>query len=231
MKNNVIPVILQLQRLAWQFVRRRRKLSVLLLVLAFVAPLLLVAVSAATISSYDKYVFDSPDATALEGTDNRIGLVLGSGITNDGRPFSELQSRLDTAASALEQGYVDRLILSGDNRFAWYNEPLAMKKYLMEKKAVSADKLQEDFAGRSTYESCERASKVFQLNSVVLFSAKSHLPRAIYLCRQLGVEAYGIPSDGEANNYRRREALAKVKAIFNIHINGENTILGEPISI
>lgn len=196
-----------------------------------VAPLILVGVSHGVIHSYSRYVLDGNDVEAVQKTGVKVGLVLGSGISKDGKPFRELQSRLDAAAAALENGAVDKLVLSGDNRFTHYNEPLAMQRYLVLKKQISADKLQQDYAGRSTYESCERAAKVFELDKVVLFSAGSHLPRAIYLCRHFGVETYGIASSAEANNHRRREAMARVKAILNIYVNGENTILGEPVRL
>ncbi len=161
----------------------------------------------------------------------KVGLVLGAGITKEGKPYKELQARLDTAAEALESGRVDKLILSGDNRFDYYNEPEAMKKYLVDTKHISADKLQTDYAGRSTYESCERAAKVFNVNEVIIFSAGSHLPRAIYLCRHFGISSYGISSGVEANNSDRREPIARIKAVFNVYILGEKTILGSSLDV
>jgi vancomycin permeability regulator SanA len=176
------------------------------------------------VDSYGKYIL--PPGSNKHTT---IGLVLGAGITKSGKPFHELQARLDVAAQALHDGRVDKLILSGDNRFKGYNEPATMEKYLVETKHISASKLQPDYAGRSTYESCERASKVFGLHETIIFSARSHLPRAIYLCRHFDITAYGIPSNVEANNSWRHELLARVKAVFNLYIYGERTILGSPI--
>lgn len=194
-------------------------------------PALLMAAAYGTIQPYASYVYKPDDAAALAVRQPKAGIVLGAGITKDGKPYRELQSRLDVAADALDAGVVDKLVLSGDNRFEHYNEPAAMKRYLVEEKGIAADKLQEDFAGRSTYESCERAAKVFQLDSAVLISARSHLPRAVYLCRQFGVESYGIASPAEANNQLRREALARVKAVMNVYVYGEKTILGAPIPL
>lgn len=157
--------------------------------------------------------------------------MLGALVWDDGKPAPNLQSRLDVAADALQSGYIDKLIVSGDNRFVDYNEPSAMKRYLVQERGIDPSKIQPDFAGRSTYESCERLAKVFQVKRTIIFSAKSHLPRAIYLCRHFGVEAYGVASTLEANNTGRREPLAAVKATYNIYIRGENTILGEPIVV
>lgn len=161
----------------------------------------------------------------------RVGLVLGAGVAPNGKPYKELQARLDAAADALNNGQVERLLLSGDNRYKNYDEPTAMQNYLVNKRHIPPYKLQRDFAGRSTYESCERASKIFGLKQVIIYSAASHLPRAIYLCRTFGVEAYGVGSGLEANNSTRRELLARVKAIYNVYIRGEPTVLGEEITI
>ncbi len=161
----------------------------------------------------------------------KVGIVLGAGVAKNGKPYKELQARLDSAADSLNSGLVDKLILSGDNRFKNYDEPTAMYNYLINNKGISAKLLQRDFAGRSTYESCERAAKVFQLKQTIIFSANSHLPRAMYLCRHFGIETYGVSSGVEANNSTRRELLARVKAIYNTKLIGESTVLGDPINL
>lgn len=181
------------------------------------------------IKPYGKYILTTEVQIGSKNT--KVGLVLGAGVNGKGKPYKELQARLDVAAAALARGDVTKLILSGDNRHESYNEPIAMRKYLMNTKYVPESKLVMDFAGRSTYESCERATRIFGQNKLIIFSANSHLPRAIYLCRHFGIEAYGVSSGVEANNSWRREILARVKAVINVYIRGEKTILGEPIKI
>lgn len=181
------------------------------------------------IKPYGKYILTTEDQIGRKNT--KVGLVLGAGVNGKGKPYKELQARLDVAAAALDRGDVTKLILSGDNRHESYNEPIAMKKYLMNTKSVPESKLVMDFAGRSTYESCERATRIFGQSKIIIFSANSHLPRAIYLCRHFGIEAYGVSSGVEANNSRRREMLARVKAFLNVYVRGEKTILGDPIKI
>lgn len=159
-----------------------------------------------------------------------IGMVLGAGITKKGKPFKELQARLDVAAKAVRSGQVDGLILSGDNSRKTYDEPKAMLNYLEETKHIPADKLQVDDAGRDTYDSCERAIKIFGVHSTIIYSAPSHLPRAIFLCRHFGIQAYGVSSGVDGDNAKRREAEASVKAILNITLFPEHTILGPRIN-
>lgn len=204
--------------------QKYKKLLITLGIVLILAPLLVVLSAQLIISPYKKYVVSQQAARHMQA-----GLVLGAGVTKDGKPYKELQARLDTAADSLNAGVVQVLILSGDNRFKHYDEPTAMKRYLSEQRGIPADKLVLDYAGRSTYESCERAAKVFNVTELTLFSAGSHLPRAIYLCRHFGIQTQGIASGLEANNSTRRELLARVKAVYNAHVVGERTILGDPI--
>ena len=203
-----------------------RKMIIILCSIAIAAPILLVALAYAIIEPNSRYILGQKSARHTH-----VGIVLGAGVDRKGKPYKELQARLDLAAKQLDKGQVDKLILSGDNRFHGYNEPDAMKRYLVETKHVDASKLQPDYAGRSTYESCERAAKVFKLHEAIIYSANSHLPRAIFLCRHFGVASYGVGTAVEANNHLRREALARVKAIFNTYIYGERTILGNTINV
>jgi vancomycin permeability regulator SanA len=191
-----------------------------------IAPIALVIGCHILVSQEDKYILSTSSKKHV-----RVGLVLGAGITKDGKPFKELQARLDVAAKAMQKGQVDKLLLSGDNRFKNYDEPTAMRDYLVNVKHIQTSKLQRDFAGRSTYESCDRAHKVFGLSETIIYSAPTHLPRAIYLCRHLGVTAYGVSSNVDANNGQRRELQANVKAVYNLYIHGENTVLGPPVRV
>lgn len=191
----------------------------------------IVAINYAHIGSYEKYMVSKNE---LPNT-KPVGIVLGGGI-KDGKPRPLLKDRLDTANELLEEGKVRKLLLSGDNRFPHYNEPQVMFNYLVREKGVDKDKLQLDNAGRSTYETCERAKEVFNIQSTILISESTHLPRAIYLCRSFGIDAYGYKSDGISSaglrvGQRFREILARTKAAINIHLIGEHTILGDKIEI
>jgi vancomycin permeability regulator SanA len=162
-----------------------------------------------------------------------VGVVLGGGVEN-GQPRPLLQDRLDTAAGLLQEGKVSKLLVSGDNRIARYNEPEVMRRYLVGKKGIDARLVHMDNAGRSTYETCERAKKVFGLDRAVFISESTHLPRVLYLCRSFGIEAYGVNSDGQSSAGRQigqrfREVMARTKAVLNTHVIGEPTVLGDKI--
>lgn len=208
----------------------------MLLVAAVLVLMLVVLVtfSYAKIGSYDKYIINK-DTISSVFSEPPVGLVFGGGIEN-GKPRPHLQDRLDVAANLYNEGKVRKLLVSGDNRFLEYNEPQAMYNYLTEMKGLPADAVQLDNAGRSTYESCERANKVFGLDKTLLISQGTHLPRAIYLCRHFGVEAFGYNSSGQASagwqvGQRWREVMARTKATMNVYIAGEETVLGEQIPL
>lgn len=161
----------------------------------------------------------------------QTAVVLGGGI-KDGQPKPVLRGRLDTVSELFHAQRITQVVVSGDNRTPAYNEPQVMKNYLVNQKAVPADRIVMDYAGRSTYETCQRAKEVFGLSRILLISESTHLPRAIYLCRTFGIEAYGAPSVAEAAKglrigQRWREFLASQKAFINVHIAGEPTVLGE----
>ncbi len=179
------------------------------------------------------YTIDDAELANI-AEDVNIGIVLGGGVGLD-RPSTIVQDRLDTAKELLDKGYINKLILSGDNTYENYNEPQVMFDYLIQN-GVSAEKLQRDFAGRSTYATCERAKKIFGVNSAFLISQDTHLPRAVYLCEHFNIDTYGVVAKTETRKrtwvYQRvREFFARGKAVFNVYIMGEETILGEPINI
>jgi vancomycin permeability regulator SanA len=163
----------------------------------------------------------------------RTAIVFGGGINVNLEPLPLLRDRLDTGHQLYSSGSVDKLLVSGDNRFLDYNEPMAMKLYL-QKKGVPEEDIIVDYAGRSTFETCERAIKIFGITRAFLVSETTHLPRAIFLCRHFGIEAFGYASNGESASglligQRWREVLARNKAMFNAYIVGERTVLGEKI--
>ena len=57
-------------------------------------------------------------------------LVLGAGVIN-GKPSRILQLRLDKAVEVYKNHKILSVVVSGDNRDIYYNEPKVMKDYLV----------------------------------------------------------------------------------------------------
>lgn len=199
-------------------------LMVILVLLALIVPTAIVRQS-------HKYSFANPEEVSSRLTNEpRVAIILGGGIDASGKPRPVLANRLDAGIKLYKEGVVDRILVTGDNRTEAYNEPEAMFAYLVERGIPEGD-ITRDFAGRSTYESCERARKVFGIKQMVAVTQTGHLDRTIYLCRSFGIETYGFVADRAGTSPRVgqvfREVIANTKAVFNVYFIGEQTILGE----
>jgi len=60
---------------------------------------------------------------------SRIAIVFGAGLQRDGTPTAILKDRVATAVDLYFAGKVQKILMSGDNRFLYYNEPGAMMAY------------------------------------------------------------------------------------------------------
>lgn len=174
------------------------------------------------------------------GVDNvpqtRVAIVFGAGLLRDGSAGPVLRDRVETAAKLYQQGKVDKLLMSGDNRFIEHNEPEAMRQYALALGVPDKD-IVLDFAGRRTYDTCYRAKYIFQVNTAILVTQEFHLPRALFLCDWFGIESTGV----EANNHyflkrsqiywNTRELFANFQAAWDVMIAKPLPVLGnvEPI--
>lgn len=163
----------------------------------------------------------------------RLAIVFGAGLRPDGTPTAVLRDRVETAADLFFSGKVEKLLMSGDNSVDTYNEPAAMRSYAISL-GVPDEAIALDFAGRRTYDTCYRAKVIFQVDEALLVTQKFHLPRALFLCNALGLNAYGV----EANNNRYwnrslliwniREQIATVTAFMDVYVSNPLPILGDP---
>jgi SanA protein len=160
----------------------------------------------------------------------RVAIVFGAGLLRDGRPTPALRDRVATAADLYRAGKVEKLLMSGDNRFVNYDEPMAMRKYALGL-GVPDDAIVLDFAGRRTYDTCYRARDIFGVHEAILITQQYHLPRALYICNTLGVSAVGISADrgGGPHLYENlREIPAALDALWEVLIAHPLPVLGKP---
>ncbi|NMB68332.1 MAG: DUF218 domain-containing protein [Chloroflexi bacterium] len=161
-----------------------------------------------------------------------VAIVFGAGLLRDGSPTPVLRDRVETAADLYFTGKVQKLLMSGDNRFVEYNEPGAMRAYALEL-GVPEDAIVLDYAGRRTYDTCYRAKEIFGIDQALLVTQRFHLPRALVICNGLGVAGEGVSADRRA--YRRsslgiwnlRELPATLVAFIDTFITRPLPVLGE----
>ena len=163
----------------------------------------------------------------------RLAIVFGAGLKRDGTPTTILRDRVETAASLYFDHKVEKILMSGDNRFENYNEPEAMKQYALSL-GVPDEAIVLDYAGRRTYDTCYRAKAIFGATEALLITQKFHLPRALFLCNALGLQADGVVASN--HHYWRgyliiwniREQMATFGAFLDLYINPPVPILGKP---
>ena len=165
----------------------------------------------------------------------QAAIVLGARVFGSGAVSGMLADRLDTAIELYQAGKVHKLLLTGDHGRVAYDEVNTMRRYA-EQKGIPPEDIFMDHAGFSTYDSMYRARDVFEVNSAVVVTQDFHLPRAVYIARQLGLQAWGLKADkhfyGNIGFYYFREAAARVKAVLQIHLlNSKPRFLGEAIPI
>lgn len=148
-------------------------------------------------------------------------IVLGAGIRPDGNPCDILVDRLDTGAKVYVRRISKTILLTGENSGEDYNELKVMRNWIMNKYTevnVREQDLLIDNCGFCTFDSMYRAKSVFDIESAIISTNRYHLPRAIYIARKLGIDAYGIASDmreyDRMKEYKMREVLAQIKDFF-----------------
>lgn len=157
-------------------------------------------------------------------------LILGAGVLADKEPTQVLQGRLKTALTLYREHKATWFLVSGDNRTPYYNEPQAMRKWLL-KQNVPPEHIVSDFAGRRTYDSLKRAQAIFGLQRVILVTSDFHLSRAIYVGSHLGLEIWGVPASTEQHPWSHRltfwarEYIARHKALLDLWFPPD-TLLG-----
>lgn len=150
-----------------------------------------------------------------------VALVLGAEVHPDGRPSGFLRARLDVALELYRRGLVKRLLVSGDGTSRFYDEPTAMRQYLLDN-GVPDEAVLIDPEGVDTYASCTRARDEFGVHRLIVVSQRYHLPRALAICRLLGLDAWGVGDVTARRSPRtwahgaRREVAANLKLLWDV---------------
>lgn len=207
---------------------RRRRLWLLLALLALALP---AAISLAARLWATRYTFALPELPQ-----RRVALIYGAGIYRDGRLGRMLADRVAVGAELYAMGKVQRLVMTGDNRIVEHDEPGRMRDHALDL-GVPAEVIQPDYGGRRTYDSCYRAKHIFGQREVVLVTQAFHLPRALLLCRGLGLDAVGVEADRQAYPAMARiwgaarEVLATSLALVDLFLRRPAPVMGPPIRI
>ena len=184
------------------------------------------------ISVYSRpYLYNS----LTEVPENKCGLVLGtSKYVSEGKENLFYRYRIEAAVRLFKSGKVRYLIVSGDNRYRNYNEPVTMQKDLIEA-GVPAERIYMDYAGFRTYDSVIRCREVFGQQKFTVISQPFHNERAVFIARMKGIDAVGYNArevtGWSGYKVHIREGAARVRSYFDLLSDTEPHFLGKKVII
>jgi SanA protein len=194
----------------------------------FLSLLAIALVGLFSVAVINKYVYSqnsdkiktSITEIPTEEEPKRVAIIFGARVWNDGSPSNSLYDRVLTGVELYRAGRIKKLLMSGDKTGENYDEPAAMKKLALELGVAEGDIIL-DGDGKRTYDTCDRAKKIFEVQKAILVTQDYHQPRALYLCNNLGVESIGITANRRAYDgeryYHFREFFSVASAWFEIN--------------
>lgn len=145
-------------------------------------------------------------------------LVLGtSPKMKSGKANPYFTARMDATALLYHHGKIKKIIVSGE-KSRGYDEPSAMKNYLVYQEGVPENIITEDPKGFKTQRSINNCKDIYQQNDVIIVSQGFHNLRALFYARNNDMNALGFDAQDVLSNqsfYRNqsREFLARVSAV------------------
>jgi SanA protein len=144
-------------------------------------------------------------------------------------PGRTLTERLRAARDLYRLGKIQVILVSG-NRQEGYDEIAAMHTWLVGNGVRDSDVI-DDPAGFRTLDTMERAARVFKVTGAIICSQGVHLPRALYLARNAGIDAVGLVTNPGAPShifYAPHETLGSAVAFVESTLGRGAQILGPP---
>ncbi len=146
-----------------------------------------------------------------------VGIVLGGGVKPSGEPLAILKARIETGVDLYKAGTVKKLLMSGDASSAHHDEPTAMKDYAIELGIPSGDIVMDPY-GLNTYDTCYRAKQIYGVTDAIIVSQGYHMPRAVFTCRKLGIDAVGVGTSRYFSIYSKLIPQYSIRELFGINL-------------
>jgi SanA protein len=152
-----------------------------------------------------------------------VAIVPGAFVEPSGRLSAMLAARVEQASRLWHAGKVEKILVSGDHRSWDYDEPDTMRKALV-RDGVAPQDIFEDHAGFDTWATMVRARSIFGVREAVVVTQGFHMPRALYLADEAGIDATGLTADLQGwglqgHKSEAREVLSRVKALVDVSLD------------
>jgi SanA protein len=152
-----------------------------------------------------------------------VAIVPGALVNFNGHMSGMLADRVKEASLLWHAGKVGKILVSGDHHTWAYDEPDTMRKALV-RDGVKPEDIFEDHAGLDTWATMVRARSIFNIQKAVVVTQGFHMPRALFLAEEAGIDATGLLADQHHWGYQGersevREVFARVKAIWDTTVD------------
>lgn len=152
-----------------------------------------------------------------------VAIVPGALVKPDGKMSAMLADRVEQAYRLWRAGKVEKILVSGDHHTWAYDEPDTMRKQLV-RDGVAPQDVFEDHAGFDTWATMVRARSIFNVRDAVVVTNGFHMPRALFLAEEAGIDATGLDADFHRWGYQGRkssirEVFSRVKAIADVTLD------------
>ncbi|NCN11405.1 MAG: membrane permeability protein SanA [Leptospira sp.] len=150
-------------------------------------------------------------------------------------PSPILIDRLRCGLYLYKYGKVKKILLSGDNGTAYYNELKPMLQFMLSN-GVKKEDVFVDHAGFRTLDTMVRARAVYQIQDAIFVSQKFHQARAHFIAKKVGIELASYESDMRiyrgSRYYKFREFFARILAWVDMNLfHTAPKYLGDPFPI
>jgi SanA protein len=180
--------------------------------------LLVAAANVYVLSTGGEYTDEVAEVPGAE-----VAIVPGALVEPDGDMSAMLADRVEQASRLWHAGKVEKILVSGDHGSWIYDEPDTMRKALVAD-GVDPEDVFEDHAGFETWATMVRARSIFGVRDAVVVTQGFHMPRALFLADEAGIDATGLTADLHHWGYQgrkssAREVLSRVKAIVDVTLD------------
>ena len=139
---------------------------------------------------------------------------------------------LQLAKELYDAGKARVVLVSGDHRRWEYDEPGAMRRWLVDRGVPATRRWCRITPVSIPMTRVVRASEIFGVRQVIVVTQSFHIDRAVALCRQVGLDAVGVGDDSVSRFERAwrwgsfRERFAAVKAVYDVVSRRDPVFLG-----
>ncbi len=166
---------------------------------------------------------------------NHCAVVLGTNkYISTGKVNLYYTYRIQSAVLLYKNKKIDYIIVSGDNKYKSYNEPISMFNDLVDA-GIPKDHIILDYAGFRTLDSVVRCFMVFDQHQFTVISQPFHNHRAVFIGRKRGLDVIAYNA-GDLNGRPTikviiREIGARVLLAYDLLVGTQPHFLGEQIKI